>query len=158
TNKGVEATITTLGDHFLQGEIRKLFWAMLAACLFVLLIACTNVASLMVARASRRTREIAIRAALGARRGRIVLQLLAESFLLARVGAVLGVLLAWEGVRLFNAAIADFNPPFWIRIAIDPAALAFALGMTVLAGLVSGLVPALQASRTDITEVLKDEG
>jgi len=158
TNQGLEADVQPLNQRIMEGPVRKLLYTMLAACLFVLLIACTNVASLMVARASRRTREIAIRAALGARRSRIVAQLLAESFLVAFLGAVLGVLLAREALRAFNAAIVDTNPPFWFHIAIDPAALAFALGMTLLAAFVSGLVPALQASRTDITEVIKDEG
>jgi len=158
TNQGLEADVQPLNARIMNPEVHQLLYTMLAACLFVLLIACTNVASLMVARASRRTREIAIRAALGARRSRIVAQLLAESFLVAVLGAVLGVLLAREALRAFNAAIVDTNPPFWFHIAVDPAALAFALGMTLLAAFVSGLVPALQASRTDITEVIKDEG
>jgi predicted permease len=158
TNRGLEAVVRPLNEVLLGEEVHGLLYTMLAACLFVLLIACTNVASLMVARASRRTREIAIRAALGARRGRLVGQLLTESFLLALAGGGLGVLLAREGVRLFNAAIIDTNPPFWFHIAVDPAALAFASGTTLLAALASGLVPALQASRTDVTEVIKDEG
>jgi putative ABC transport system permease protein len=158
TNQGLEAVVRPLNEVLLPGEIHTLLYTMLAACLFVLLIACTNVASLLVARASRRTREIAIRSALGAPRRRIVGQLLAESLLLSLGGAVLGVLLAHQAVRLFNAAIVESNPPFWFHIAVDPAALAFAFGTTLLAAVVSGLVPALQASRTDITEVLKDEG
>jgi predicted permease len=158
TNQGLEAVVRPLNEVLLPGEVHQLLYTMLAACLFVLLIACTNVASLMVARASRRTREIAIRAALGAPRGRIVGQLLTESFLLSLGGTLLGVLLAREGVRLFNAAIVSTNPPFWFHIAVDPAALAFAFGATLLAALASGLVPALQAARTDVTEVLKDEG
>jgi len=158
TNQGLEAVVRPLNEVLLDGEVHQLLYTMLAACLFVLLIACTNVASLMVARASRRTREIAIRAALGAPRGRIIGQLLTESFLLSLGGAGLGVLLAREGVRLFNAAIVSTNPPFWFHIAVDPIALAFAFGATLLATLASGLVPALQAARTDVTEVLKDEG
>jgi len=158
TNQGLEAVVRPLNEVLLDGQVHQLLYTMLAACLFVLLIACTNVASLMVARASRRTREMAIRVALGAQRGRIVGQLLAESFLLSLGGAVLGVLLAREGVRLFNAAIVSTNPPFWFHIAVDPVALAFAFGTTLLAALASGLVPALQAARTDVTEVLKDEG
>jgi predicted permease len=158
TNKDIAAVVLPINDRFIEKPVRGLLYTMLGACLFVLLIACTNVASLMVARASRRTREIAIRSALGAKRGRIVAQLLAESLLLSLCGAGLGVLLAREGVRLFNAAIVDTNPPFWFHIGIDPVALAFALGTTLVAAVLSGLVPALQASRTDITEVLKDEG
>jgi predicted permease len=158
TNKGLEARVAPLNDEVIGPEARGLLFTMLAACLFVLLIACTNVASLLMARASRRTREIAIRSALGAKRSRIVAQLLAESFVLALGGAVPGILLAYEALRLFNAAILDTNPPFWFHITIDPAALAFTLGTTLLAAVVAGLAPALQASRTDITEVLKDEG
>lgn len=158
TNQGLEAVVMPLNAHLMSGEARKIMFTMLAACLFVLLIACINVASLLVARASRRTREIAIRAALGAKRGRIVVQLLAESLLLSLGGASLGVLLARLAVRLFNAAILSTEPPYWFHIVVDPAALAFALGVALAAALASGLVPALQASRTDITEVLKDEG
>ncbi|HEX9941406.1 MAG TPA: ABC transporter permease [Thermoanaerobaculia bacterium] len=158
TNQGREAVVKPWMEEALGEEIPKLLWTMLAACIFVLLIACTNVASLMVARASRRTREIAIRSSLGAGRGRIVTQLLTESLLLSLVGAALGVLLALWGVRVFNAAIAGTNPPFWIRITIDAPALLFTLGVTLLAAVLSGLLPALQASRTDVGEVLKDEG
>jgi predicted permease len=144
-------------EYIGEGPIRLLNM-MLGACLFVLLLACFNVASLMMARASKRTREIAIRSSLGAARKQLIGQLLVESVLLALAGAVLGVLLAWFGVRLFNAAIAHTYPPFWVRIAIDPLALLFALGATAAAGLLSGLAPALQASRVDLNEVLKDEG
>ncbi|HEX7183014.1 MAG TPA: ABC transporter permease [Thermoanaerobaculia bacterium] len=158
TNEGREARVKPIMEEFIEGPLRALFYLMLGACLFVLLIACTNVASLMMARASRRTREIAIRSALGAQRGRVIAQLLTESLLLALGGAVLGILLAEAGVKGFNAAISGTDPPYWLHIAIDPPALLFALGATLLAALLSGLMPALQASRTEITEVLKDEG
>ncbi len=158
TNQGRVAVVKPWMEEAAGEEVRRLLLTMLAACLFVLLIACTNVASLMMARASRRTREIAIRSTLGASRARVVVQLLLESLLLSSLGAVLGVVLARWGVRLFNAAIAGTNPPFWIRIAVDPAALAFTLGLTLVAALFSGLLPALQVSKTDIGEVLKDEG
>ena len=158
TNEGLEARVKPLMEEFMEGPIRGLLLFMLACCLFVLLIACTNVASLLMARASRRTRELAIRSALGAPRGRLIGQLLLESLLLSLIGAIPGVFLAGWGVRLFNDAIAARNPPFWIHIAVDPAALAFAFGMALLAALVSGLMPAFQASRPDVTDVLKDEG
>ncbi|HKI03260.1 MAG TPA: ABC transporter permease [Thermoanaerobaculia bacterium] len=158
TNKGLEAVVKPWMEEAMGDEMPKLLWTMLVACLFVLLIACTNVASLMMARVSRRTREIAIRSSLGANRTRLIGQLLFESLLLSLLGAVLGVGLAYAGVRLFNRAIVSSHPPFWINIRIDPAALLFALGMTLLAALVSGLLPALQASKTDVGEVLKDEG
>ena len=158
TNEGRVAVVKPWMEEATGGEIASLLWTMLAACFAVLLIACTNVASLIMARVSRRTREIAIRSSLGAGRGRLVTQLLLESLLLSALGAVLGVVLAWWGIKLFNAAIAGSNPPFWIRIAIDPTSLTFAVGVTLVAALVSGLLPALQASRTDAGEVLKDEG
>jgi putative ABC transport system permease protein len=158
TNEGRIAVVKPWMDEAIGEETRKMLWTMLGACLFVLLIACTNVASLMVARASRRTREIAIRASLGAGRGRIVVQLLVESLLISLLGAVLGVLLARWGIQVFNSVISVTKPPFFIRIAVDPAALVFTLGVTLLAALFSGLLPALQASRTDVGEVLKDEG
>jgi putative ABC transport system permease protein len=158
TNAGRGAVVKPYTEEFVGPEPRALLMTMLGACLFVLLLACINVASLMMARASKRTREIAIRSTLGAARGRLISQLLSESVLLGLAGAVLGVFLAWLGVRVFNAAIAGTNPPFWVRIDVDPVALLFALGASLAAGVISGLVPALQASRTDVNEVLKDEG
>lgn len=158
TNEGRVAVVKPWMEEATGDEIATLLWVMFTFCLVVLLLACTNVASLMMARVSRRTREIAIRSSLGAGRWRLVAQLLFESLILSAVGAVFGVALAYWGVKLFNASIAGSNPPFWIKIAVDPVALAFAFGMTVVAALVSGLLPALQASRTDVGEVLKDEG
>jgi predicted permease len=158
TNKGRTVLVRPWLESALSPAIAQLLWVMLGACAFVLLIACANVASLTLARAARRTREIAIRAALGAGRRRLAGQILLESLLLAAFGAVLGVLLAALGVKLFNLAIAGSNPPFWMRIAVDPAALLFTLGATLAAGLLAGLAPALQASRADLGEVLKDEG
>ena len=158
TNAGRGAVVKPYTEEYIGDGPSRLLMMMLGACLFVLLLACINVASLMMARASKRTREIAIRSSLGAARKRLIGQLLVESVLLSLVGAVLGLLLAWFGVRLFNASIAHTNPPFWVRIAIDPVALLFALGATAAAGLLSGLAPAVQASRADLNEVLKDEG
>ena len=158
TNEGRGIVIKPYTDEFMGDEPRALLYTMLGACLAVLLLACVNVASLIMARASKRTREIAIRSSLGADRRRLIGQLLSESVVLSLAGALLGVLLAHVGVRLFNAAIADSQPPFWIKIAVDRVALLFALGATLLAGVIAGLVPAIQASRTDVNEVLKDEG
>lgn len=158
TNAGRGAVVKPYTEEYIGEGPRKMLKLMLGACLFVLLLACANTASLMMARASKRTREIAIRSSLGAARRRLIGQLLVESVLLALVGAVLGVLLAGFGVRLFNASIAHTNPPFWVRIAVDPVALLFALGVTLVSGLLSGLAPAVQTSRPDLNEVLKDEG
>ena len=158
TNEGRGIVIKPYTEEYIGEEPRALIVIMLAICLAVLMLACVNVASLIMARASKRTREIAIRSSLGADRRRLIGQLLIESVLLSLVGALLGVLLAYVGIKAFNATIADTQPPFWLKIAVDPAALLFALGATLVAGVVSGLVPAFQASRTDVNEVLKDEG
>ena len=158
SNGGWTAAVTPIVDRFMDRSIRLMFYTMLGAVCCVLLIACINVASLIMSRASQRTREMAIRSALGAARGQVIGQILTESLLLALAGSAVGLGLAWEGVALFNAAILDKNPPTWIHIALDPPALLFALAATLLAAVISGLVPALQVSRTQLNEVLKDEG
>jgi putative ABC transport system permease protein len=158
TNQGVEAHVRPFMEGALGPPVASLLYTMLGACLFVLLIACTNVASLTMTRASRRTRELAIRAALGADRRAVIAQILVENLLLALLGTGLGLLLARWGIDLFNGVIADTHPPFWLRIAIDPTVVLFALALTLAAGLLSGLLPALQAAKTDLNEVLKDEG
>jgi putative ABC transport system permease protein len=158
TNGGWTAKVEPYVDVFLSQDIRRMFLTMLGAVCAVLLIACINVASLILSRAAQRTREVAIRSALGAGRGQVVRQILLESLTLAVLGATAGVGLARLGIGLFNAAMVSQNPPFWIRIALDLPTLGFALGATLAAALVSGLVPALQISRTQLSHVLKDEG
>jgi predicted permease len=157
TNKGLGAVVKPLIDEYV-GNTRKLLFTMFGACVFVLLIACTNVASLIMSRASQRTREIAIRSTLGADRWRLVAQLLLESLLLSLLGAALGLVLAVIGVRAFNAGIAVSDPPYWIQIRVDPIAVAFTFGLALLAALAAGLAPAIQASRAQLADVLKDEG
>lgn len=122
----------------------------------VLLVACANVANLLLARAAVRTRETAIRAALGAGRRRLVTQQLVEALVLAAAGTALGLLIARAGIDLFNRAIADKSPPFWIRVALDAPAVAFAAGLTGLAAVLSGAVPAWRGSRADLNGVMKD--
>ncbi|HVT58701.1 MAG TPA: ABC transporter permease [Thermoanaerobaculia bacterium] len=158
TNGGWSASVVPYQDRALPAPIRRMFFTMLGAVCCVLLIACINVASLIMARASQRTREIAIRSALGAGRGQVIRQILTESLLLAAAGAAAGVALAWWGVELFNAAVVDKNLPFWMRVALDLPALLFTLGATLSAALITGLVPAFEVSRTQLNDVLKDEG
>jgi predicted permease len=130
---------------------------MLATVILVLLIACANVANLLLARAAVRTRDLAIRVALGASRRRVVLQLLGESLVLAAGGAVLGTGLAWVGIELFDRAVTPTDPPFWLLFRLDAPILGFVIAIAGVAALMSGGIPALRASSTDLNSVLKDE-
>jgi putative ABC transport system permease protein len=154
--KGYSVFVQSHYDQ-LVGRIRPAVMVLLGAVGFVLLIACTNVANLQLARASAREREIALRAAIGAGRGRIVRQLLTESVLLAAVGGLAGLGLAWLGLEaLIAAAPADL--PRVNEIRIDGGVLAFTLGLSVATGLLFGLVPALQTSAADPGRTLKEGG
>ena len=157
TNEGITARVVTFMEGELGPEPRQLLFTMLGAVMLVLLIACTNVANLLLDRAAHRTREVGIRTALGASRLAVVRQFLAEALLIAGLGAVLGVVLAYAGVDLFNRAIVDSEPPPWLDIRLHPPVLLFAVGLGLLATLASGILPAIQSSRPDVNEVLKDE-
>ncbi len=156
-NEGVTPIIKPFTEEYIGREPILMLWTMMAAVFGVLLIACSNVANLLLARAATRTKEVAVRTALGASRWRIVSQLLTESLVLSAIGAVLGTGIAWAGTRMFMNAIRDTEPPFWIDIRLDGVVLAFSAGITLLAALVSGVLPALQATGANIHEVLKDE-
>lgn len=156
-NEGVSPMVRPFTDLYVDEEPRLMLWTMLAAVFGVFLIACTNVANLLLARAAVRTREVAIRTALGASRWRIMGLHLAEALMLALVGGALGTGIAWYGCQLFMGAIRDTEPPYWIQIKLDGGVLAFVVGITGLAALVSGLVPAFQATRGNLHDVLKDE-
>ncbi len=141
----------------LTGGVRRMLYVLLGAVLLVLLIACANVANLLLARATARTREIALRAALGASRRQIVRQLMAESLLLALAGGVLGVLLALLGSDLL-LALAPQNLPRLHEVVVDGRVFAFASVTSLLSCLIFGLLPAWRASRTDLNDCLKQGG
>ena len=158
TNKNVDAEVMTFNDRFNGGPIRIVFLALMGAVGCVLLIACANVANLMLSRSVRRSREIAVRVALGASRGRVIRQLLLESVLLACLGGVLGLALSLVGVRLFDAAVSDVGKPYWIKFTMDSTVFAFLLAVCFATGIIFGLVPALQVSKTNLNDILKENG
>ncbi len=154
TNAGASFAAAPLAEH-LVGGVRPALLVLLGAVGFVLLIAAANVANLLLVRAAGREREMALRAALGAGRGRIVRQLLTESVLLAAAGAGVGLLLAWWGVELLPRLAPDALPRL-DAVALDGRVLAFTALLTAATGLLFGLAPALQGSRRDLHGGLKE--
>ena len=158
TNKDIQVLVQTFNENMNGGPIRTVFLSLMGAVAFVLLIACANVANLLLSRATNRAREICVRISLGASRWRVVRQLLIESVLLATISGLAGLGIAAIGIRLFDRATQEVGRPYWIQFTVDGTVFAFFAAICLGTGLIFGLAPALHVSKTDVNEVLKEGG
>jgi predicted permease len=156
TNQGIAARVRPFRDMNTGGPVRATFAALMAAVAFLLVIACANVANLLLGRAATRAREISVRLSLGATRARIVGQLLIESLLLAVMGGALGLVLALAGVRVVDRSIRGTGEPYWLQFPLDARVLTFFALVCLGTSVLFGLAPALHASRTSIAGVLNE--
>ena len=156
TNKGWDANLSILHERLVR-EVKPSLLALLGAVGFVLLIACANVANLLLARSAARRKEIAIRAAMGASRTRVLRQMLTESMLLSAIGGITGVLLSVWLTDVLISIIPE-GAPRLDQVGIDYRVLTFAFGISAITGILFGLVPALQASKLDVSSTLKEGG
>src|SRR5262245_8397092 len=156
TNEGWGARVTTLKDDYMPAATRLTIWTMMGAVTLVLMIACANVANLMLARASMRQREFSVRAALGAGRARLGRQLLTECVMLGLVAAPIGVAVAYLGTWLPDQAVSPDAIPYFVHWQVNPRVMAYTVLVSALTGIIFGLAPALQAGRLNLIDTLRD--
>ena len=159
TNEGYDrANLQTVVNAYNGGGVRPLLFLMLAMTVFILVLACVNVATMLLGRASRRTRELAVRAAVGANRARLLRQMLLESFMFAALGCVGGLLVARAGVDFLQEYLVKQNAvPAWMDFRLDHRVLVVATVSTLVAGVLAGIVPAWRSSLIDVNTALKDD-
>src|SRR5687767_5579901 len=158
TSSNIRPRVIPFRDRYIAPQLRLIFLGLLGAVGFVLLIACANIANLMLARASRRFREVAIRTAIGATRWKVIRQVLLESVLMSAMGGAAGLWLAALGVRGFAVAVENTGRPYWIEFTIDWTVFAYFTVVCVATGIIFGLAPALQISRANANDILKEGG
>jgi len=156
TNKDLTLNVETFNQRYNGGPVRVLFLLMLASVGFVLLIACADVANMMLSRALVRQREMSIRAALGASRWRVIRQLLIECVLLSALGGILGLGLAALAVHGFDLGTRDVGKPYWIDFRMDYSVFGYFAVLCIASGMLFGIVPAPRSSKFDLNEVLKE--
>jgi putative ABC transport system permease protein len=158
SNAGWTASVEPFRNNFVSNDTKTALWLLLGAVAFVLLIACTNVANLLLARGTARQHELALRASLGASRGVILRQFLTESVVLALVGGALGILLAHSMVEAIVALLPPFALPPEVDVRLNVPVLLFTVAASVLSAMLFGFAPAWRASRADLSEALKGGG
>jgi predicted permease len=157
-NEGFAPLVEPYTKFVIGDELFGVLMAMLGGAIGVLLIACANVANLLFARAAGREKEVAVRSAMGARRRRIVRQLLVEVGVLSLAGAAVGMLIGIAGIAWFNRGVATNPPPFWMSFDLDARVMGFVILITALSAIAAGLFPAIRATGRGMNEALKDEG
>jgi putative ABC transport system permease protein len=158
SNQGWGATVEPLQNDFLDKGTKRSLWMLLGAVAFVLLIACANVANLLLARGTVRQKEVAVRSSLGATRGQLFSQFLTESLALAAIGGALGIGLAWGLLQVIVALLPPFTLPSEADVRLNIPVLLFTLAATMFAGVLFGCVPAFQAARLNLNDTLKEGG